>query len=138
MRKLSLVFIILCSFFGFLFLESCKETPYAHGKILYENFCESCHMADGKGLQGVIPPLAGADYLEKYRLEIACIIRKGQKGEIVVNGQTYNQEMVGIPQLSDFEITNVINYINSAWGNDYGYTKITEVQEALETCPLYE
>jgi hypothetical protein len=46
--------------------------------------------------------------------------------------------MVGIPQLSDFEITNVINYINSAWGNDYGYTKITEVQEALETCPLYE
>lgn len=95
-------------------------------------------MADGKGLQGVIPPLAGADYLEKYRLEIACIIRKGQKGEIVVNGQTYNQEMVGIPQLSDFEITNVINYINSAWGNDYGYTKITEVQEALETCPLYE
>lgn len=95
-------------------------------------------MADGSGLEGVIPPLANADYLEKYRLDIACIIRKGQSGEIVVNGQKYNQEMAGIPQLTDFEITNVINYINTAWGNDYGYTKITEVQEALKDCPLFE
>jgi hypothetical protein len=46
--------------------------------------------------------------------------------------------MAGIPQLTDFEITNVINYINTAWGNDYGYTKITEVQEALKDCPLFE
>lgn len=118
--------------------ESCKETPYTQGKILYENFCENCHMRDGSGLEGLIPPLAGADFLKHNPEKIPCIIRKGLNEPIVVNGQTYDQEMSAVPNLSDFEITNVINYINSAWGNDYGYVKLEDVRRALEACPLYE
>ena len=136
--KLSVSVSLVAIFFAGLYFQSCKETPYTHGKILYENFCESCHMADGSGSEGVIPPLAGADYVRDNQSKLACIIRKGQKGKVIVNGREYNQEMAGIPQLSDFEITNVINYINSAWGNDFGYMKITEVRKELEECPLYE
>ena len=91
-------------------------------------------MEDGSGLEGLIPPLAGADYLREQRALIPCIIRYGQQGEIVVNDRTYQQEMPAVPQLSDFEITNVINYINHAWGNDYGFVPDNDVEAALEEC----
>ena len=37
-------------------------------------------------------------------------------------------------KLSDFEIANIINFINHSWGNDYGYVQIGEVRAALENC----
>ena len=91
-------------------------------------------MDDGSGLGGNIPPLANADYVRNSQEQIACIIRYGMEGEIMVNGRTYNQAMEGIPQLTDFEITNIINYINHAWGNDYGVVKLADVRSRLENC----
>lgn len=91
-------------------------------------------MEDGSGLGGEIPPLAQADFLEKYADQVACIIYAGIEDTIIVNGKTYNQPMEGIKQLSPVEITNVINYINRAWGNDYGSVTLGEVKENLIPC----
>lgn len=117
-----------------LLLLHCSENPYRQGKILYQNFCANCHMEDGSGLQGLIPPLAGADWIGENQEELPCAIRYGMKGEMIVNGKTYNEYMPGVQRLTDFEITNVINYINHAWGNDYGYMKYEAVKTALEGC----
>jgi len=117
-----------------LFLSSCQSNTFQHGEILYNNFCANCHMEDGTGLIGNIPPLAGADFVRDRQEELACIIRKGMEHEIVVNGETYNQPMAAIPQLTEFEIANVINYINQAWGNDYGYIKLQTIRDGLESC----
>lgn len=96
-------------------------------------------MADGSGLQGLIPPLAQADYIAQDPAATACIIRYGLADTIVVNDTTYAQPMAGIEALSDFEITNVINYINQAWGNDYGYVGFDEVKNRLDSCAaVYE
>ncbi|TXB62702.1 c-type cytochrome [Phaeodactylibacter luteus] len=127
--------LLLSISFGTLFiLASCRDDPYKQGRILYQNFCASCHMDDGSGLAGNIPPLAGADYVAQHQEALACIIRYGMEGEVVVNGTTYNNPMEGIGALSDFEITNVINYINHSWGNDYGYMTYGEVKKALANC----
>ena len=91
-------------------------------------------MADGTGLGGNIPPLAGADYLASEQELISCIIRNGQAGQIVVNGVTYDEEMPGVPDLTDFQIANIINYINHAWGNDYGFVKVEDIRTELENC----
>jgi mono/diheme cytochrome c family protein len=117
-----------------IFLVACQENPYKQGKILYTNFCERCHMEDGTGLRGIIPPLAGSDYLSLHKAELPCIIRFGQKGEIVVNGKTYNAEMPGEPKLTEFEITNIINYINTSWGNQGELAKHPEVRQKLKEC----
>ena len=128
--------ILLSLFFLFaISLSNCETKTYRQGEILYQNFCANCHMEDGSGLQGVIPPLAGADYVRDHQLDLPCIIRVGMQGEIVVNGQTYNSVMPGENKLSHFEITNIINYINHAWGNDYGIIKFDDVQAELEKCP---
>ncbi|MBK7870104.1 MAG: cytochrome c [Saprospiraceae bacterium] len=118
-----------------MFLTNCETRKrFWQGEILYHNFCENCHMEDGTGLRGLIPPLANADFVKNDPVRMACIIRYGMKGEVIVNDTTYSQEMPGVPKLTDFEITNVINYINQAWGNDYGYVKFEEVKKALEGC----
>ena len=91
-------------------------------------------MDDGSGLAGNIPPLAQSDYVRQNQGQLACIIRYGMEGAIVVNGKTYQNPMAGIPQLSEFEIANIVNYINQAWENDYGYLQLKAVREALEKC----
>lgn len=91
-------------------------------------------MEDGTGLQGNIPPLAGSDYLRKNPAATACIIRYGLQEPVTVNGKVYDQPMAGIPQLNEFEIANIINYIHHSWGNDLGYFPLEKVRAALETC----
>ena len=129
--QLSLLFAI---FVIATFLPNCQQQSYTHGRIMYENFCVSCHMEDGSGLKGNIPPLAGADFLTEHADQLPCIIRYGINDTLVVNGITYTTPMAGIPQLKDVEIANIINYINHAWGNDNGYTSVKVVQEQLQQC----
>ena len=126
--------LVIITLIAILFVSCQQKNPYNHGRILYENFCANCHMEDGTGLKEVIPPLANADYLINYTDNLPCLIRKGFKGEMIVNGISYNTEMPGVPQLTEFEITNVINYINTAWGNDNPITKHAAVRQALSKC----
>ena len=91
-------------------------------------------MQDGKGLRGLIPPLANADFLVKNSVQIPCIIKNGIQGAIIVNDTTYTTEMVGIPELSDVQINNIINYIYHAWDNDIGESNINNVKKYLQNC----
>ncbi len=91
-------------------------------------------MVDGIGLRNLIPPLAGADFLEKNYNDLPCILIYGIEKEIIVNGKTYHQPMKGIPELETFEVVLLINYINHTWGNDAKYTDFREVEENLKDC----
>lgn len=126
--------LILTLFFLFVFWMACQETRYMEGKRIYDAYCGSCHMEDGQGLRSLVPPLAKADYLANNQSLIPCIITKGLSGPIQVNGKEYDQPMAGITGLTNVQITNVINYINNAWGNDAGHTSLQEVERALEGC----
>ncbi len=88
-------------------------------------------MDDGKGLQGIIPPLAQSDYLANHQDELVRIITMGIKDTILVNGISYDQPMEGITTLTPVQITNVINYINTAWGNDIPITTLQKVNNSL-------
>ncbi|RMG70399.1 MAG: cytochrome c [Bacteroidetes bacterium] len=96
----------------------------ARGKEVYEMNCVVCHLGQGEGLEGVNPPLAGSDYLMKNPEKAARAIKFGQRGEIVVNGVTYNSYMAELG-LYDDEIADVMNYIMNSWGNKAD-TLITE------------
>lgn len=125
--KISAVFLLV-------FLIACKTNPYQEGNRLYKVYCENCHMQDGKGLRGIIPPLANSDYLKNHKEQIPCIIKNGIKGEIIVNDTTYNTEMKGIPELSDVQINNIINYISHEWNKGLKESNINDVRKALQNC----
>ena len=115
-------------------IESCNTNTFAQGEILYNNFCANCHMADGKGLANLIPPVVHSDYISNEENQIACIIRYGMEGEISVNGVIYNAEMPGFKELSDFEIANIINFMNHEWNPNVPFKKIQTIQKELENC----
>jgi mono/diheme cytochrome c family protein len=130
--KKSLFPILLIS--GF-YWSSCDDNPYKQGKIYYSMYCANCHMDSGEGLKGIIPPLGKIDYLLKNRQNLPCVIRKGLKGNVTVNGINYNQqEMLPIAKLTDFEITNILNYIGTAWGNNEKLFTVEEVRDGLNKC----
>ncbi|MFQ5447763.1 MAG: c-type cytochrome [Saprospiraceae bacterium] len=117
-----------------LLLSACDSNPYNQGEYLYLYHCANCHMDDGTGLETLIPPLANSDFVREHPEKLPCIIRNGIKGHLVVNEKVFNTQMEGIPALTEFEITNILNYINKAWGNDYEVIKHLDVREALKKC----
>lgn len=133
MRKKQLIILTFLAAAAIAY-QSCKPTPYEQGKDLYDYYCANCHQADGTSLQQLIPPLAQSDYLKKHRSEIPCLIYYGIKGEIVVNGITYNQVMPGFEQFNDIDIANLVNYINNSFGNNLGYTPLRDIQKMLNNC----
>ncbi len=87
------------------------------GKEVYSAYCQACHMADGKGLTGAFPPLANSDYLKVTSSQLINIILKGQAGEITVNGVKYNIPMPAQNNLTDEQISDVLNYVRNSWTN---------------------
>lgn len=95
------------------------KASMARGKLVYNDFCVSCHLPNGLGVKRTYPPLAGSDYLKDKQEESIKGVKFGMKGEITVNGITYNNVMAPMG-LADDEVADVMNYINNSWGNDFG------------------
>ena len=93
-------------------LQKSKE----RGGMVYSDFCMQCHLANGKGIPGNFPPLYLSNWLKDMRTESIKAVKYGQKGEIEVNGVTYNGVMVPMG-LSDQEVADVMNYVMNSWGN---------------------
>jgi mono/diheme cytochrome c family protein len=117
-----------------LTLSQCFSEQTSEGQQLYSQQCASCHMDDGSGLRGLIPPLAGSDYLVRHRESLACIIRHGQQGDIVVNGIHFNRPMPANKDLQEVHITNILNYIQTNFGNRNELFTVQEVNQALKNC----
>jgi len=92
------------------------EESIQRGVEIYEDFCVTCHRPNGEGITKSFPPLAGSDYLLNNRELSIRAVKYGQRGEIVVNGETYNSVMAA-QGLEDDEVADVMNYIMNSWGN---------------------
>jgi len=92
----------------------------ALGEEVYAANCSSCHQADGQGLPGAFPPLAGhaVALLEADRSYLPRVLLYGLEGPITVGGSAYNGQMPTWSNLSDEELAGVLNYIVSAWGDE--------------------
>ncbi|MBT8325449.1 MAG: cytochrome c [Winogradskyella sp.] len=86
------------------------------GQLIYEDFCVTCHLPNGEGVPKAFPPLANSDFLRNNQEASIRGIKYGMSGKIVVNGITYNTAMAPMG-LTDKEVADVMNYINTAWGN---------------------
>ena len=115
----------------YLLATACGQTEHLQGKALYTTHCSNCHLDEGTGVGQLIPPLAASDWLRENQADATRSLRYGQQGEIVVNGVTYDHEMPANEELTDFQIVNIMNYINQAWGNDFGTVTVTEAREWL-------
>ena len=94
-----------------------KELP---GKAVYVKECLTCHQVDGSGVPNMHPPLGPGSWVSKDPKELIAIMMKGLSGKIEVNGEVYKNYMPSHAKMSDEEIADVLTYIRSSFGNNFG------------------
>jgi len=94
------------------------EALFEKGKEIYAAQCASCHQADGKGLPGVFPALAGSKVVADAKAALEKITKGG-------NG------MPAFNQLSPEELAAILTYIRNDFGNSFGGVSVDEVKKLL-------
>lgn len=94
-----------------------KQTDQSAGAQLYAKYCLTCHQADGNGVRGQFPPLAGNAKITGPSSDVIRIVLFGLEGPITVNERDYNQLMPAQGYLTDEQIASILSYIRSNWGN---------------------
>jgi mono/diheme cytochrome c family protein len=106
--------------------------------------CIACHQANGAGVPGAFPPLAGSEWVTGPASRPIAILLHGLQGEISVAGTKYNSMMMaygtGVP-MSDAEIASVLTYVRTNFGNSAPAVTVEEVAQvraatASRTTPL--
>ncbi|MDR6300897.1 c-type cytochrome [Mesonia maritima] len=97
-------------------VSSTEKNPFEKGKKIYTNKCAQCHLANGKGIPKIYPPLANSNWLTEKREESIHAVKYGLNGEITVNGKPFENVMFSL-DLSDKEVAEVMNYVMNSWGN---------------------
>jgi mono/diheme cytochrome c family protein len=90
----------------------------AQGGKIFLVSCASCHQADGEGVAGTFPPLAGNAVVVGDPLKVIHVVKYGLTGRVIVHGKTFDGMMPAWnSQLSDADIAAAITYARSSWGN---------------------
>jgi len=98
------------------------------GKSLFVANCASCHQANGTGVPGKYPPLAGSDIVQGSEKRLVALVLKGLQGPITVSGQPFTTAEAMPPweaTLSPKKIAGILSFIRQEWGN-----KAPEISEA--------
>ncbi len=139
----SMLMRMICTLVVIVLIFSCSQRDakfqqyFVEGEQLYINHCSNCHQKNGKGLGLVYPPLVSADFMDKNFDEVICMMKKGRKGEMTVNGSVFNQPMPGVPSLTELEIAEIATYIYNNWGHERGIVEIKTVSQSLQPCLSY-
>jgi ubiquinol-cytochrome c reductase cytochrome b subunit len=102
----------------------------AAGAKVFSTNCASCHGAQGTGVPGTFPPLAGNPVVTGDANKVIGIVLDGLHGSISVGGQTYNGMMPAWKgTLSNKDVADVVTYIRGSLGSNKA-SAVTEAQVA--------
>ena len=123
-----------------LIIASCQSNKqlefnryYSQGSAIYQAKCQNCHGSRGEGLRGLIPPLTDSLYLKTNLASIACFVKYGLKGKVIITGRTFEGEMLP-NDLASIEIAEVLTYVTNSFGNKMGTLNSAQADTYLEKC----
>lgn len=93
-----------------------KAGTAVDGAAVFAARCAACHQANGAGVPGAFPPLAGSEWLATDAKRLAALVLHGMTGTITVKGQAYNGAMPAFgAQIDDAEIAAVLTHVRRQW-----------------------
>ena len=98
-------------------LTGAELARFDAGKGVFSSVCAACHQLDGRGQNGLAPPLLDSDWILGSPQASVRIIMYGLSGAISVNGRSYIGEMPGLGALDDDQIASVLTYLRREWGH---------------------
>ena len=109
--------------------------PIKRGQKLFANNCQQCHQADGHGLPGVYPPLAGSHWLNTDPMRPIKIVLKGLSGPITVEDKNFNGNMPNFAHWKDRDLAAVLTFVRQNWGNTgtpISESDVTKVRDEIK------
>jgi mono/diheme cytochrome c family protein len=99
--------------------QQAELTPHDRGKKIFAANCQTCHQANGLGVPGQYPPLAGSEFTTGGSRRPGMIVLKGLEGPVTVKGQKFGTAVMQPwdKTLTDQRIADVLTYERSEWGN---------------------
>lgn len=120
-------------------VQQAELSPRERGKKVFSANCQTCHQANGLGMPGQYPPLAGSEFTTGGSRRPAMIVLKGLQGPVTVKGQKFGSAvMQSWETLGDQKVADVLTYERSEWGNNASpVTKeqITALRKELASHP---
>ena len=116
-----------CLIAGAVLAHGVQAAPAPDGKTLFAKNCAACHQADGRGIPGAFPALAGSALVAGAPAELAQVLLKGRGGMPDFSGS-----------LDDAEIAAVLNHTRSNWGNrapPVSGAEVEALRAALQVAP---
>ncbi len=98
----------------------------ASGKAVYTQYCLTCHMADGLGVDGMNPPLAKTDYVLGNKTRLTHVLLNGLQG-VEIGGEAYHGVMPA-QELTDAQVAAVLTYVRNSFGNKASAVSVAEVK----------
>lgn len=107
------------------------------GKQVYTTTCQACHQANGEGIPGAFPPLAGSEWVNASPKKVIAIVLHGLQGSITVKGQKYQGVMPAFEnQLKPEDVAAVATYVRNSFGNKSDLVMpelVTQVKEETKS-----
>src|SRR3954447_13969749 len=116
MKKIIIGLFFIMSLEIFLFAQTSKPSA-ENGKKLYEQYCLTCHQADGSGVPKMNPPLIKTSYITGDKKKLIQWVLRGSTENTPIDGKTYSNNMPPQNFLKDEEIADVLTYIRNSFGN---------------------
>jgi len=106
-----------------------SDEDVSRGESLYRVHCAACHLPDGRGIAGLVPPLVGTDWVTGDKSRLIRIVLEGLSDPIEIGGERYEQEMPGYATRSDDELAALLTVVRERFGGGGGAVIPGEVYE---------
>lgn len=94
-----------------------EQTPNLDGSRVYQEHCAVCHMADGRGVPNMQPPIVGSPYVVGDEQKLANVIRGGSAVLAADRPNPVANDMPPFGYLSNEEVDALVDYVRSAFGD---------------------
>jgi mono/diheme cytochrome c family protein len=105
------------------------------GRTLYAQYCAVCHMADGKGVSGLQPPLLGSAVVKGDPDQLIRVLLRGPAAVLPANRVKYGNIMPAFSSLTDEQVATLLTYLRQDYGNNAPAIAVSAVTALRKTLP---
>ena len=127
MKKFIIAIVVLVFSCAAAFAQKASKQSIEKGKLVYEQYCLTCHQIDGSGVPNLNPPLIKTSFVSGDKKKLIGIVLKGLS-DVEVNGETYSNPMPSFDFMTDDEIADVLTYVRNSFTNKGSAVTAAEVK----------
>ena len=106
---------------------SSAKSSIAAGELVYTQFCVSCHLPDGGGVENLNPPLIKTAFINGDKGKLIATVLNGMS-QVEINGERYNNVMPAFNYLTDKQVADVLTYVRNSFGNKKPAVTVADVK----------